>query len=231
MIRSGRKAARLRPSALILTLTAILMLPATRADAASPSPFDNMMPNARFSGCFDGQAVEGNGGPCRTDNRSVYWWMERPIDETVGTDSRAEEQINVSMARDFGSTDLNTYFDSTPVFGGAAETDVIYRHRVEDFRDARTVGYYWCDDVAGLSSSNQCDQGYINLRYIENTPAQMRALICHETGHAVGLLHPTDSVPFKERDDTRFACMMNAPIAAFYGLGPDPNVRNINATY
>lgn len=59
----------------------------------------------------------------------------------------------------------------------------------------------------------------------------MQALACHETGHAVGLLHPDDSSPSKSKIDTRFGCMMNAPVAAYYGLGTDPNILNINSVY
>lgn len=219
----------LKGSAFAATFLLILVLPVSSAYAAYT---DNLLPNGRFSGCYAGTAVQSNtGGPCQTDNASVAYWMENPIDRTTGVDSRAEEQINVTMRDYNGNTDLVTFYDSTPAFSGAAETDVIYRHRIADFRDSGTVGYYFCDDVAGLSSSNKCDQGYINLRYISNTPAQMRALACHETGHAFGLLHPNDANPAKSRTDTRFECMMNAPVAAYYGIGWDPNVANINSTY
>lgn len=223
------KKSPLRRAGLTVVFVAVLVLPVAVAYAAYT---DNLVPNSRFSGCYQGTAVQSStGGPCQTDNASVGYWMERPIDTTTGVDSRAEEQINVTMADYNRNTDLTTFYDSTPAFSGAAETDVIYRHKTQDFRDSGTVGYYFCDDVAGLSSSNKCDQGYINLRYITNTPAQMRALACHETGHAFGLLHPNDASPAKSTGDTRFECMMNAPVAAYYGIGWDPNVANINSTY
>lgn len=212
--------------ALMITLSCIIMtFSATMAHAVYT---DNIVPTVRFGGCNEGTAVQSNtGGPCLTDNASVGYWMESPIDRTTGNDSTAEQQINVTMADYNRNTDLTTFYDSTPTFSGVGETDVIYRNKVQDFRDSNTVGYYWCDSTSG----RRCDQRYINLRYITNTPAQMRALACHESGHAFGLLHPDDSSPAKSKTDTKFECMMNAPVAGYYGIGWEPNVANINSPY
>jgi hypothetical protein len=191
---------------------------------------DNIMPTSRFSGCSGGGYRENSsGGPCLTDNASTGWWAEREIDWTTSaSDTSAETQINASMSRSYNGTDLNTYYDTTFTDRGSGETDVVYRSRPADFDGANTVGYYFCDDPV---SGGKCDQGYVNLRRTDWSPAYMRAVVCHETGHAVGLLHPTDATPAKSRDDARFECMMNSPVATHYGLGPDPNVANINSVY
>lgn len=218
-------------SILVAVCLLVVLTPPPLAWAAYSN---NILPNGRFSGCYAGTAVQSNtGGPCQTDNASVGYWMEEPIDTTTGSDSEAEIQINRLMAPSsgYGSTDLTAFYDSTPVFSGSGETDIIYRKKTQDFRDSGSVGYYFCNDVAGLSSGNKCDQGYINLRYIQNTPAQQLALACHETGHAVGLLHPTDASPPKSATDTEFECMMNAPIATYPYVGQDPNIANINSVY
>lgn len=190
---------------------------------------NNLMPTPEVPSCRT--AGPGpNGVPCQSDNATVTYWMESPIDKTTGTDSTAEAQINATMSGSYNGTDLNTAYDSTPVDSGTGETDIMYRHKIADFGDSSAVGYYFCNDVSGISNT-KCDQGYINLKYITNTAAQMRALACHETGHAVGLVHPTESSPNKAPGDTQFECMMNAPVAAHYGLGADPNIANINRVY
>lgn len=98
--------------------------------------------------------------------------------------------------------------------------------------NSNTVGFYFCDDVAGTGAQGRCDQGYVNLRSTTyGSDRKMRALACHEIGHAIGLLHPDDSSPAKSRTDTRFQCMMNAPSENYPFLGSDPNVANINSVY
>ncbi len=56
----------------------------------------------------------------------------------TGNDSVAEAQMNATMSRSFNGTDLNASYDSTPAFGGTAETDVIYRSKPQDFRVSGT---------------------------------------------------------------------------------------------
>lgn len=58
--------------------------------------------------------------------------MESPIDRTTGSDTQAEAQINASMAGSYNGTDQNTFYDSTPVFSGAGETDIIFRSQSRD---------------------------------------------------------------------------------------------------
>jgi hypothetical protein len=218
----------IRRAAVVLAAGACLLLLQTPALAWAVYA-DNIMPTSRFSGCSGGSGRENaSGGVCLTDNASVGWWAEKPIDTTTGSDTQAEAQINASMSRSYDGTDLSTHYDTSPKFSGSGETDVVYRSRPSDFDGANTVGYYFCDDPV---SGGKCDQGYINLRRTDWSAAYMRAVVCHETGHAVGLLHPDDATPAKSTTDTRFECMINAPVSTHYGLGADPNVANINSVY
>jgi hypothetical protein len=211
----------------IIACATLATVSAPIAWAADSTYADNILPTSRFSGCSTATGIQGNAGPCLTDNATLGFWMESEIDSTSSSDTSAEAQINATMSRSYDGTDLNTAYDSSPTFSGIGETDVIFRSHLHEFTDTNTVGYYFCNDSEGST----CDQGYVNLRSVNYSSAYMRALACHETGHAVGLLHPNDSSPAKSMTDTRFECMMNSPMSSHYGLGADPNIVNINDWY
>ena len=178
------------------------------------------MPTSRFSGCST--------GPCLTDNASTGWRAEGSIDTTgSANDTSAETQINDVMSGTYNTTDLNTYFDTSFTDSGSGETDVVYRADARPFEGTGNVGRYFCDDPVG----DRCDQGYVVLKQDTYEAQYMCALVCHETGHAVGLLHPDDATAAKSKTDTRFGCMMNAPVREYRFLGADPNTKNINHVY
>lgn len=116
------------------------------------------------------------------------------------------------------------YYDSSPVFSGGGETDIVYRSYAPAFNGTNFVGFTWCDDVDTLGDGYECDQQYINFR---STSAN-QALACHETGHGVGLLHGRESFPVTPNDSGTLACMSDP--ATRYWLGTN-NVNNINSIY
>lgn len=179
--------------------------------------------------CVD--TTQYSGVSCQTDNSSTGWRAESSIDTTTApNDTPAEESINVTMANSYDGTDLDTYFDTTPVYSGSGETDVVYRSKPSDFRADSFIGLTWCDDAV---SALRCDQQYVNFRDVNDTD---RALACHETGHAVGLLHGFDASPRPNpnRDvansDVRLNCMVTPRVRSLRFLD-DNNVDNINSTY
>lgn len=89
------------------------------------------------------------------------------------------------------------------------------------------VGMYWCNDAVD-NYLYSCDQGYV--RITTNTSYHRRALACHETGHAVGLLHGGNADPIVSSTDSRLGCMRTPFDADSYTLGPH-NVAQINETY
>lgn len=204
---------------------AVLQIPTLAWAAAA----DNILPTSRFSGCREGGPNNDSGGaPCLTDNEQVSWWAEGSIDKTTSpSDTSAEAQINAAMDRSYDPTDLNTYYDTSFKDSGSGETDIVYRADSSKFKDRDVVGFYFCDDAVG----SECDQGYVTFKSASYSTTFMRALVCHETGHAVGLLHPNDGTPSNAQKDSRFECMMNEIDVNHYGLGADPNVANINSVY
>lgn len=185
------------------------------------------MPTANAYGCSDStQATSTH--VCQTDNSDVSWWInDSDIDTTTSpNDTPAETNINVTMKNSYDGTDLHIYYDTTPKTSGSGETDVVYVSRPNDFKKANQIGFTWCDDAV-TGSNYECDQQYVNFR---NPQTTNRALACHETGHAVGLLHGDDADPLLNPQDSRLNCMV-ATIDANLRFLDDNNVANINFVY
>ncbi len=86
-----------------------------------------------------------------TDNALVGYFSETE----VGSKSRSP--VNRSMDG-LDTTDLTTFYDSTPVDSGSGETDVIYRLEPDDFpAGSDLIGYTFCDNAV-------YDQQYVNFK-------------------------------------------------------------------
>ncbi|MBG0853089.1 hypothetical protein I2W78_14830 [Streptomyces spinoverrucosus] len=173
-----------------------------------------MYPTANYSPtCRDGEMGDTF---CQTDNRTLTAYRE-------GSLSSAEKSTVSRALKDyFGPTDLVVKIQSSGVYSGGAETDIIYKSKTL----ARTkIGIAWCDDAV---TSRKCDQHYIafNKNHSAIGPIN-KADACHETGHAVGLTHGPNASPAKGLHDNRLGCMSYDDI---YGLGAN-NKENINSTY
>jgi len=181
---------------------------------------DNMYPTQYLTvGCF---SVSGPSqtGFCRTDNSALTYYMDSSGSNALEAADRAV--VNDVMSHQYNPTDLSVTYDSTPVFSGSAETDVVYEESGVGL-PASLDGYTFCNNAA---NSIQCDQQYIRIR---GGGHYEKGLVCHETGHAVGLTHGNVASPQKRNDDNRLGCMQT-PTDADEVLGAN-NIENINATY
>lgn len=186
-------------------LTAALLLGSCGAE------YDNMFPTQALPGpCYDSDVY---GGFCKTDNQTLTYFFESSIlaaDEGVVTDR---------MNAEYGSTDLNPSYDSTPQYSGQAETDIIYqRGSLEGF-----IGYAWCEDA---DDGNQCDQHYVRFR---SNVSMTGHLACHETGHAVGLTHGIHAHPSISNTTGSLGCMVTPADVSKTTLGAN-NRSQIDAT-
>ena len=77
--------------------------------------------------------------------------------------------------------------------------------------------------ILNAGGTETCDQHYVRIRMVTE------AIACHETGHAVGLTHPTEASPASGAADAAFRCMRNFQPSGSI-LGPH-NVEQINANY
>ncbi|WP_402372975.1 hypothetical protein [Isoptericola rhizosphaerae] len=107
-----------------------------------------------------------------------------------------------------------------PVYSGSGETDIIYK---ESSLPNGLIGATWCN--APVANSHRCDQQYVDI-----LPGNyQKKVICHESGHAVGLLHGSEASPKLSRGDDRLGCMQT-PVPDGAPLGQNQK-DNINANY
>ncbi len=88
--------------------------------------------------------------------------------------------VNQVIDLEYRPTDLAFHYDSSPVFSGSGETDIIYQEGSNGVPSS-VDGITWCNATGG--DVVDCDQQYIRIRGNGN---YVYHLTCHETGHAVG---------------------------------------------
>lgn len=185
------------------------------ADTASALSYDNMFPtdNALW-GCRDGSA--GSGEYCQTDNATMSVFMQASVN------SNTKGIVRNALTDEFNPTDLNVSVQSSGVYDGSSETDVVYQTSNSYF-SGTDIGMTWCDDAV---SATKCDQEYVRFRY---TSINLE-LACHETGHAVGLTHGNNASPTQSNTSSALGCLETPDRGSQYHLGAN-NIAEINATY
>lgn len=213
----SRRPTRRRITAVIAIGVAPVLVIAGVAWAAAT---DNMFPTSVTGGtCWTGM---GNGYPCQTDNKEVYFYMDSGGEYEL--EAVDKQTVNAAIDGEYRPTDLAFHYDSSPVFSGEGETDIIYQEGSTGLPDS-AAGMTWCDAKGG--DGLDCDQQYIRIR---GNGYYTYARVCHETGHAVGLQHGDNaSPPLDKHNDTRLGCLLT-PSDGHPDLGAN-NRENINATY
>lgn len=213
----SRRPTRRRFTAMIAIGLAPVLVVAGVAWAAAT---DNMFPTSHTGGtCWTGM---NTGYPCQTDDKEVYFYMDSNGEyELEGVDRTT---VNNAIDGEYRPTDLAFHYDSSPVFEGSGETDIIYQEGSTGLSDS-AAGTTWCNAKGG--DGKDCDQQYIRIR---GNGYYTYARVCHETGHAVGLQHGDNASPqLNKHTDTRLGCLLT-PSDGHPDLGAN-NRENINATY
>ncbi|MFL1431847.1 MULTISPECIES: hypothetical protein [unclassified Nocardiopsis] len=219
-VEKSRESSSKRGLALVSSLVLVGSLGV--AGVAWAAVTDNMFPTANTLGYCYNQSPGVNHFPCQTDNRDVYYYMDSNGEYELETVDR--NNVQSVMRNEFAPTDLRIYYDSTPVFSGSGETDIIYQEGSTGMPSS-VDGMTWCNDAVD-NKPLACDQQYIRIR---GNGSYTYGLTCHETGHAVGLQHGDVSSPRLSRTDSRLGCMVT-PVGSGAKLGSN-NIENINATY
>ncbi len=131
--------------------------------------------------------------------------------------------VNAAIANVFQPTALNIAYDSTPAFSGSAETDWVFQ---EGDPGSGFNGYTWCDDAL---LSDGCDQHYIRIR---GNGFYTSALVCHEAGHAAGLVHGESASPdaVSNSNSAVMGCMVSGQLGG-PGVLRTFQINDIASTY
>ena len=200
--------------AALVVITAILLL---ASPVGAHHALDNMFKTATYGpDCFDaGNSTPHTSNFCQTDNSALTVFRESSLSVS------GKSNIAFVLNNWYDPTDLSVTIETSGTYTGSAETDIIYQKR-DDIPGA-LVGVAWCYDAV---TTLKCDQHYVAFDAV--SPATN--LICHETGHAVGLTHGAQASPAIDDDDDVLDCMENPPGASSGVLGTH-NTGIINSTY
>lgn len=188
--------------------------------------FDNIMPTSDIPTCVTSLY-------CQTDGyvTSAY---PQPL-------FRMETAVRRTLLNSYDLTDLYVYVPRIASTTGPTETDIMYGY--DESQAPGVGGYTFCDD-ANLPGP-RCDQHYIlfdggNICGVVDClpPVHdgdgidwdgLRAIACHETGHAVGLTHGVNADPEQSNSASALSCMRTGGVPP-WRLG-NHNVGQINHVY
>jgi hypothetical protein len=193
---------------------------AVSAGAAWAAFTDNMYPTQYASlACHDESGPDGHIS-CQTDNAQLTYYMDSGGTNMLEAEDRAV--VNSVMSNIYAPTDLSVSLDTSPSFDGSAETDIVYEESGIGVPSG-SDGVTFCNDAV---DSRRCDQQYIRILGGGN---YVQGLTCHETGHAVGLVHGIEASPQVSNRDERLGCM-ETPTSSDEVLQSN-QVDMINGTY
>lgn len=198
------------PTIVLAVLTLVL-----GATSAAATHFDNMFKTSTtWWNCFDNS--QNNPYFCQTDNQTFTWWAG-----SGQFSPGAMSNFHDVMEGTIENTDLSVSFENPPVTSGLSETDVIF---LEGPLPGTAIGVTWCNDAVGTL---RCDQHYVRL----DGPGPGKKVICHETGHALGLTHGEQAHPAQPQHAAALGCLRSPLPAITNALLGNHNTQQINATY
>jgi hypothetical protein len=204
----------------------VLTLVALPTPAQATHEYDGMVPTQNYNLVCYGTTLN-DARVCQTDNANLYWYADSADPGELEADDK--DALRTMLANQYVPTDLAVNYDSSPVFSGSGETDLIYQEAESALPlPSGILGVTWCnDDVDG--ELFQCDQTYVRIVSPDGYRRYHSSIACHETGHAVGLVHGDDAYPALDPGDLRLGCMVNEDQFPT-NLGTD-STHLINLTY
>jgi len=156
---------------------------------------------------------------------ALTWWADWAIN------AGPYSVMQTTIENQFEPTDLTVTEAAAPDYSGNNSTRVIYELRGDVPSPAQ--GITWCDEayddpfLPGPGNSLFCNQTYV--AFLSNAVIQV-PLICHETGHAVGLTHGAQASPAMSQTDPNLSCMKTPVLITDTTLGIH-NTTQMNVMY
>jgi hypothetical protein len=199
---------------MLLAVGAFLVSVAPGA-SAHHAPLDNLYPTINQGAC---QYIS----VCQTDNSSVTWFAYST--GTTALSAAARSNISAILSNQFHPTDLNVSVQSPPVLSGSGETDIVYERVALPIG---RLGQARCNDPN--EGTYTCDQMYV--QFTSDGWGANPFVACHETGHAVGLLHGANADPPTTNTDPYLGCMREPYNSAYSATLGAHNVSQIDAEW
>ncbi|MBI2709471.1 MAG: hypothetical protein HYX34_07225 [Actinobacteria bacterium] len=185
----------------IAVVLGLALLPMAPAEAGFVGPFyDNMMPTSSVSSC-QYRSV------CQTDGGSLVVYQG-------GLGAQMKAATDFTLDGSYATTNVGpVHKTDTLVTSGTGETDIVYQYDGGELSSG-TYGITECNDPS--IGNNRCDQFYVtfNADVLSNALCDtcgrttfQRAVACHETGHAIGLVHGPNADPGKSLQYAPLNCM------------------------
>lgn len=177
--------------------------------ALATHDYDGMYPTANYQDlCVSANPPASYGTLCQTDNADLYWYADS--NDPGELESNDFDSVSSVLSAQFAPTDLAIHYDSTPVFSGSGETDLILQEAEDALpMPVSALGLTWCNDDV-TSELWECDQTYVRIPGPDGFRIFGGSVTCHEIGHSVGLVHGTEAYPALYEGDSRLGCMVNA---------------------
>ncbi|NRQ36568.1 hypothetical protein HII36_32750 [Nonomuraea sp. NN258] len=190
-----------------VVLSTLMLLPLVVAPgtALADHDYDGLVPTDTYDVPCLNAAGPGDGNVCQTDNADLYWYADK--NDYAALEANDQDALRTMLAGEFVPTDLALAYDSSPVFSGSGETDVVFQEETDGL--SGYLGFTWCDDAVN-GEWYTCDQTYIRIETPDGYRRFSGSIACHETGHAVGLVHGPEASPRLGAGDNRLGCMENA---------------------
>lgn len=200
----------------IAAMGAMLLFTVPASITSADHGVDSMYRNPGQDNCREGIPRQD---VCRADNINHTWFL---------SPGYSADMLNASVSamNSWGTTDVNTFRESSLSY---LVTDVHF------WPDPALQGTTTLGNVDCLKALDwlRCNAYNARIRPDVYTGGYnlAKAVICHEAGHTLGLLHGSDSVPQVSDQQAAMGCMRTDPLTGAMRFPGTHNLHQLNSAY
>jgi hypothetical protein len=199
-------------------VTALVLLLGGSTAAQGDHGVDNMYKNTGQPDCRAGSPRQD---VCRADNLSHSWFISSGYSTTM-------LDATISAMGGWGHTDID--------MNTVRETSLSYLYTdIHFWSDTSLTGTNALGNTDCLTAIDwlRCGAYQVRIRPDIYTGGYdlAKAVVCHEAGHTLGLLHGSQSVPVTSNQSVELGCMRTAPLTGDMRFRGTHNIWQINSAY